>query len=279
MNRPPFIAFDEHRAVRIYQRSLPHWRQDGVTYFVTFRLGDSIPAGVARQWDDERRRWLAARSTNKRNTDLSPWHTGARSTDLSPWHGTTDLSPCYGDIASALGRLSPTDLAQYHKHFNRQMQDYLDRGIGECHLRDRDCVSIVRSQLLSGDGDSYHVGDFVIMPNHVHLLIVPVATDLSPSHSRMELEQVLRGIKGASSRHCNLKLGRTGQFWQPESYDHIVRSLEQLLAYREYIAGNPQRAGLIVDPQALYRAGWMDDWLKQPQHGLQSVCVLGGGTD
>jgi type I restriction enzyme R subunit len=244
MSRPPFIPFHEHRAVRIYQRSLPHWRQDGATYFVTFRLGDAIPTGVTRQWDDERRRWLAART--KRSTGLSPCHEDKRS---------TDLSPCYTDVPTALRRLSPADLAQYHKHFNREMQDYLDRGVGECHLRDPDCVSSVRSQLLSGDGDACHIGDFVVMPNHVHVLILP-----SPGH---ELEDVLRGIKGASSRHCNLQLRRTGQFWQPESYDHIVRSLEQLLAYRDYIAANPQRAGVVVDPQALYRAEWMDKWFRQ----------------
>jgi hypothetical protein len=61
MNRPPFIPFDEHRELRVYRRSLPHWRQDGATYFVTFRLGDSIPVNVTQAWNDERRRWIAAR--------------------------------------------------------------------------------------------------------------------------------------------------------------------------------------------------------------------------
>lgn len=233
MNRPPFVPFDEQRAVQIYRRSLPHWRQDGVTYFVTFRLGDSIPTHVTRQWNDERHRWLAARL---RRTDLSPSHT--RSTDLSPCH------------------LSPRDQFLYHKHFNRKLQDYLDREIGECHLRDPRCVSIVRDQILSADGGSYHAGDFVVMPNHVHWLLAP-ATD-------EKLEQILRKIKGAVSHDCNLELQRSGTFWQPESYDHIVRSLEQLLAYREYIAANPQRAGIQVAPAALYRADWMDEWFNSP---------------
>ena len=92
------------------------------------------------------------------------------------------------------------------------------------------------------------------MPNHVHLIIVPV-----PGH---ELEVILRGMKGASSRNCNLQLQRSGQFWQPESYDHIVRSLEQLLSYREYIATNPQKAHVTVEGDALYRAKWMDEWFK-----------------
>jgi hypothetical protein len=49
-----FVPFDELRAVRIYQRNLPHWRQDGCTYFVAFRLRDSIPESVQRQREEEK---------------------------------------------------------------------------------------------------------------------------------------------------------------------------------------------------------------------------------
>jgi putative transposase len=228
MTRPPFIPFDERRAVRIYQRSLPHWRQDGATYFVTFRLGDSIPAHVTREWDDERRRWITARLSN--------------------------FNPAVDTVDAAVSRLSAADQFQYHKHFNQKMQDYLDRGFGECHLQKQGCMSIVRNEILSNDGASYHVGDFGIMPNHVHLLLL-AADDQG-------LEGVLRRIKGASSRSCNLSLQRRGRFWQPESYDHIVRSLDQLLAYRDYIGSNPKRAGITIHRDALYQANWMDEWFK-----------------
>src|SRR6266581_288615 len=53
-----FVPLDEQRAVRIYQRNLPHWRQEGCAYFVTFRLGDSIPDGVRRRWEYEKQMWL-----------------------------------------------------------------------------------------------------------------------------------------------------------------------------------------------------------------------------
>ena len=59
--RPQFVAFDETRAVRIYKRDLPHWRQEQATYFVTFRLGDSLPQGVHDQSVYEKRLWLEAR--------------------------------------------------------------------------------------------------------------------------------------------------------------------------------------------------------------------------
>jgi hypothetical protein len=70
----------------------------------------------------------------------------------------------------------------------------------------------------------------------------------------------LKKIKGASAVDCNRLLGRTGTFWQADGY-HIVRSLEQLQSYREYIATNPSQAGITVPAPALYRAELMDRWL------------------
>jgi hypothetical protein len=70
----------------------------------------------------------------------------------------------------------------------------------------------------------------------------------------------LRAIYGAEAG--NRLRHRTGALWQADSYDHIVRWLEQLSAYREYIALNPVLAHLELPPQALYRAEWMDAWLR-----------------
>ncbi len=72
-NRPPFVPFDECKAVRIYRRNLPHWRQDGTTYFVTFRLGDSLPRRVLDQWEYEKQLWLAARGINVVEREFIPF--------------------------------------------------------------------------------------------------------------------------------------------------------------------------------------------------------------
>ncbi len=53
--------FDPHAPVRIHEMHLPQWRQDGVTYFVTSRLADSMPREKLEQWRDERDTWLRAR--------------------------------------------------------------------------------------------------------------------------------------------------------------------------------------------------------------------------
>jgi putative transposase len=226
-SRPEFVHFDECEAVRIYQRSLPHWRQDGAMYFVTFRLGDSVPQAVCDEWDYERQMWLAARGL-RANQNIETWQ-------------------------RQVERLPESEQRQFHKHFNRLFHVALDKGHGACHLRVLGCPTIVRQRLFENDGGAYHLGDFVIMPNHVHLLILPAPGT--------ELEWLLKGIKGSTARQCNQLLGRSGRFWQPDSYDHIVRTPEELVQYRQYIADNPKKAGISPVADAVYHADWMDAWL------------------
>lgn len=221
------VPFDEHRAMRIYRRNLPHWRQEGCTYFVTFRLADSVPGRVRRQWEHEQSIWLRARGI--------------------VYDGR------HGEWRKQLAGLSAEDRLCFEKHFNQQAQACLDRGLGECWLKRGDCATILRDEIMRGDGQCHHVGDFVIMPNHVHLLTTPV--------TGKKLEMILKGIKGKSAVACNRATGRSGPFWQEESYDHIVRHTEQLIFLRRYIAENPVRAGIQVAPGGMWRAAWMDEWL------------------
>jgi len=230
-----FLPFDERRAVRTYQRSLPHWRQAGCTYFVTFRLADSVPDSVRREWEQEKKQWLER---------LGICYDGER-----------------GHWREAFQRLSPRERFLFEQHFNRRVQSCLDRGMGECHLREPACATVLLEELRRDDGHRHHLGDFVIMPNHVHLLITPI--DMEPKSFRStELEYILKSIKGASAAACNRLCNRTGSFWQADSYDHIVRSLGQLSAYREYIERNPRLLHPELPPQAVYRAAWMDVWFQ-----------------
>jgi type I restriction enzyme R subunit len=226
--RPAFVPFDERRATRTYQRNLPHWRQEEVTYFVTFREADSIPEAIRLKWEEEKTLWLKARGILY-DGEKERWH-------------------------HAFEKLPFAEQMRFHKHFNRQVQSCLDRGLGQCYLRDLRCIQILRAKILAWDGIRCHMGDFVIMPNHVHLLVTPARGE--------ELEMILKQVKGASAVECNRILGRTGAFWQAESYDHIVRSIEQLEQYRQYIATNPANAGITVGADACYVASWMDGWLK-----------------
>ncbi|MDO7851315.1 REP-associated tyrosine transposase [Hymenobacter convexus] len=93
-------------------------------------------------------------------------------------------------------------------------------------------------------GKSYSLRCYCIMPNHVHLVVE--LPEGAPS-----LAKTLQLLKGYSSRLANQLLGRSGSFWQAESYDHVVRvgELERII---HYVLENPVKAGLV------------DDWEKWP---------------
>jgi hypothetical protein len=65
------------------------------------------------------------------------------------------------------------------------------------------------------------------------------------------LSTLLQGIKGVSANRCNKLLGCKSTFWMDESYDHIVPDVKELAAFRNYIAGNPTKAGLKADEYSL----------------------------
>ena len=77
---------------------------------------------------------------------------------------------------------------------------------------------------------------WVVMPNHVHLLITP----------RADVPNLLQTLKGSTARQANQLLRRTGTpFWQEESYDHLVRSSLEFGRIENYIVQNPVQAGLV----------------------------------
>lgn len=74
------------------------------------------------------------------------------------------------------------------------------------------------------------------MPNHVHVILRPLS-----SHA---LEDILHSWKSFTATAANKILGRTGAFWQKESYDHIVRDAHELQRTVKYVQENPSKAGL-----------------------------------
>ena len=183
--------------------SLPHWFQPKVTYFITFRTKDSLPADVVRRWHVERSTWLLQ-------------------------HGISTSMPDWKDKLTEL----PERLRKhFYRTFSQQYMENLDKGLGACVLKRPELSKIVADSLLYFNGDRYHMGDFVVMPNHVHLLVCLLGnTDL--------LKQC-RSWKKFSAGKINKVLGKTGRFWQEESFDHLVRSPEQFCAIQQYIRKNP----------------------------------------
>ena len=80
----------------------------------------------------------------------------------------------------------------------------------------------------------YLLHEFVLMPNHFHLLTTPIVT----------LERALQLIKGGFSFRAKRELGFTDEIWEKSFYDRRVRDWEESCAFRRYIHLNPVRKGL-----------------------------------
>ena len=84
----------------------------------------------------------------------------------------------------------------------------------------------------------YELHAFVVMPNHVHVLVTPT----------LALCKLTKSLKGITAKRANAMMALTGSpFWQEESYDHLVRNQREFEKIRWYIEENPVRAGLVGD--------------------------------
>ena len=109
------------------------------------------------------------------------------------------------------------------------------------YLRQPDIARILVDSIRKGvELGHYELGAYVVMANHVHLLVRP----------RIAPARLLKSLKGATAPEANRLLGRTGEpFWQKESYDHCVQNDREFEKIRMYIETNPVKAGLVRNSQ------------------------------
>jgi putative transposase len=118
-----------------------------------------------------------------------------------------------------------------------------DKALGRCDsgplwLKDPRIAALVTEAIQSGESRRrfYELCAWVVMPNHVHLLILPAVS----------IPAITRWLKGWTARRANALLGRVGEpFWQDESYDHWVRDGKEFDRIARYIEENPVAAGLV----------------------------------
>jgi putative transposase len=121
--------------------------------------------------------------------------------------------------------------------------NYMDRFQSkENILRLSNCAKIMANELHYQDKRIYNLLAYTIMPNHVHLLIEPIANEKSEYYS---IASIMNQVKGRSSRFINKELNRTGKLWQIEYYDHFVRNEDEMYNIIYYIIMNPEKAGLV----------------------------------
>lgn len=210
---PGFQGLSAEKPITFYMRHLPHWRQEGATYFVTFRQADSFPQEKLQELAALREAW-EKRTASPRSD--KQWQQLAHET-------------------------------------MRRTEQWLDEGKGSCRLRFPDARKIITNALHQDNSRLYELGCYVVMPNHVHVIVRPLG-DGSDS-----LEHVLKGWKGLTAMQINLHFGITGQFWQQESFDRIIRDEEHLSRAIQYIGSNPIKAGLKVEMVSRWiRPAWVD---------------------
>ncbi|HMB22034.1 MAG TPA: transposase [Anaerolineales bacterium] len=133
------------------------------------------------------------------------------------------------------------------RYFERY-DDWLDQCSSGPHwLQMENIAQIVAKEIQNLNEDRYRLLAYCIMPNHIHLLIESIINEQvvhQGGTAKYPVTDTLRLLKGRTARACNLKLKRTGSFWQHESYDHVVRDEQELEQIILYILNNPVKAGL-----------------------------------
>lgn len=179
------------------RRTLPHWHPENKLQFITFRLADSLPKIVLEEFIIRKEGWLKAHP--------------------KPW--------------------SQKEEYEYHKTFSSCIDRWLDAGSGSCLLKERKAAEILSQVLENGNYKDYIIYSYVIMPNHVHLLVKIT--------SECTLSQVLKRWKGTSARLINLATKRAGSLWCPEYFDKVIRDEYHYFNVIGYIEKNIKMAGVL----------------------------------
>ena len=116
------------------------------------------------------------------------------------------------------------------------VEKYLDQGIGNCYLRNSKVAEIVEENLVHFADVKYKLHAWVIMPNHLHLLLTP--------NKGYSLSEIVHSCKSYTSTKANKLLNRIGRFWFPEPFDRYIRDYEHFEKAFHYIERNPVKAGL-----------------------------------
>ena len=212
-----------------YRRKLPHLHNPGSTIFTTFRLVGSVPATLINQYKKDR----------------------------------------LSKLRQAGERSDSQAAADFYREWFAKIEAVLDRAaeaptwLGRPALR-----SIVYEKILEGDSEDYRLDAFSIMCNHAHVvfqpnldedtaIVTPTGEASEVDRDQATLAKIMQLWKGGSARECNRLLGRTGQFWDHESFDREIRADGFIRAVR-YTLRNPVKAGLVQRPM-----DWPGNYISQ----------------
>ena len=215
-----------------YRRKLPHLHTPGSTLFVTYRLANSIPRDVVDRWKAEKK-LLADECRRLRDANLIEHQK-----------------------------------LEFHRRWFGKFEQLLHEERGPLWLKEPSIAQIVADSLHHLNGDVYDLHAYSIMANHAHTLFTPflnqqsltAITDpiLRYESTEPTLSKIMQSLKGYTAYKANKLLGRSGQFWDAESFDHEVRNGFQFRRIESYILNNPVKAGLVKDWR-----DWKWSWVKE----------------
>jgi len=153
-----------------------------------------------------------------------------------------------------------------------RLEKYLDRGVGECHLRDPQVAQIAEDAMLHFHNEQYELLAWCVMPNHVHVLVhvwrVPL-DEMIQSWKRFSATRALRLLR--TERRTPIRRDPDNlnepnrssalrSFWQREYWDTFMRDEEQERKAVRYIETNPVKARLCrVDKEWLFSSARFRD--------------------
>jgi REP element-mobilizing transposase RayT len=185
---------------------IQHWRSRGFpphltvedgSYFVTFRLGDSLPQVVLKQYQREREALIER-------------------------------------LRRQPGGINEHDRRENERLYSDKVEAYLDVGAGSCVLRRPEIAALLAGALQHFEGDRYLLHAWVIMPNHVHVLVTP--------RKPYPLEGILHSWKSYTADQINRLLNKKGEsLWQHEAYDHIHQ--------KQHLQPSPDRQAVAASRQ------------------------------
>lgn len=119
--------------------------------------------------------------------------------------------------------------------YSKQIEKYLDVGYGKCYLRKAEIAELTANSFTHFDHVRYRLHAWCIMPNHVHVIVETM--------SNHDLSKIIHSWKSYTAHKANKILGLTGDFWQKDAYNHIIRSKKEYHFQIQYTWANPEKAG------------------------------------
>ncbi len=131
------------------------------------------------------------------------------------------------------------NLGEYFDRFAKVVDRWLDSNYGDCLLKKANNRKIVENALIFFDGKRYELMAFVVMPNHVHMLI--------KLKEGLGLVEIMRSIKSYTAKKINENENKKGPVWQSESYDRLIRDQRHFENVIRYIIANDKNLAWIAN--------------------------------